>query len=172
MNTLIHCPGQQVCVHMCLHRHLHTQTRNHHGTSHATTRRVLSAFPILIAIFRQFSNSIKNSFLCGTRYDTRSQRESTSQSFFKEKKKKEGLWVGHFSHSKGPVAGLEFWIAEVVCPADTVIQLQWRSWFLQLLSKLRIIAFQGDRILGWVDACTHRVRASHIPLTSGLGVGG
>lgn len=96
MNTLIHCPGQQVCVHMCLHRYLHTQTRNYHGTSHATICRVLSAFPILIAIFRQFSNSIKNSFLCGTRYDTRSQQESTSQSFFKEEKKKGGIMSWSF----------------------------------------------------------------------------
>lgn len=41
---------------LCLHRHLHMQARNYSGTSHATVLRVLSAFPVLIAIFRQFSN--------------------------------------------------------------------------------------------------------------------
>lgn len=34
----------------------HTQAYHYSSTNHATTLRVLSAFPILIAIFRRFSN--------------------------------------------------------------------------------------------------------------------
>ena len=36
--------------------HVYTQAHNYSSTNHATTLKVLSAFPILIAIFRQFSN--------------------------------------------------------------------------------------------------------------------
>lgn len=168
----IYCSGQQVCVHIVF-----TPTFTHTGTwfqrpqSCHYTRGSVSFSNINCYFQAVFKLSSKNSFLCETRYNTRSQQESMSQSFFKEKKK-EGLWAGHSSHSKGPVAGLEFGIVEVVCSAKIVTQLQSRSWFLQLWSKLPIIAFPGDRILGWVDAGTHKVRAPHIALTSGLGVGG